>query len=99
MKSHAFEYVWGGALSMTRNGAPVFGRLDKNLYAVSGCNASGILKMTALGTLMAEAVCGTESALLRDTERFSRPAWIPPEPLRGIGVAYSVARMKRAMLR
>src|SRR3546814_16356560 len=34
MKSHAFEYVWGGALSMTRNGAPVFGRLDKNLYAV-----------------------------------------------------------------
>jgi glycine/D-amino acid oxidase-like deaminating enzyme len=97
MKSHAFEYTWGGALSMTRNGDPIFGKMAKNVYALSACNASGILKMTALGKLLAEAIKGVDSALLKDTERFSKPNWIPPEPLRSLGVSFSLSRMKKAM--
>lgn len=97
MKTHAFEHVWGGALSMTLNGAPLFGKMGTNIYALSACNASGILKMTALGRLLAEAIAGIDSPLLRDTERFARPSWIPPEPLRSVGVHYSLARMKKAM--
>lgn len=97
MKRHAFEYTWGGALSMTRNGDPIFGRMAGNIYALSACNASGILKMTALGKLLAEAIKGVDSTLLKDTERFSRPNWIPPEPLRSIGVSLNLSRMKKAM--
>ncbi|CAM5303561.1 glycine/D-amino acid oxidase-like deaminating enzyme [Aquamicrobium terrae] len=97
LKSHAFEYVWGGALSMTRNGAPIFGRMARNIYALSGCNASGILKMTALGKLLAEEIADADSPLLTDTRRFARPQWIPPEPLRSLAVSYNVARMKKAM--
>lgn len=97
MKSHCFEYVWGGALSMTRNGAPIFKRMDTNIYALSACNASGILKMTALGKLMAESIAGHQSKLLKNTEQFSNPTWIPPEPLRGLAVSYSFSRMKKAM--
>ncbi|MGB6008111.1 NAD(P)/FAD-dependent oxidoreductase [Castellaniella sp.] len=97
MKTHLFDHVWGGALSMTRNGAPLFGKVAPNVYALSACNASGILKMSALGTLLAEAIAGIDSPLLRDTEQFSNPQWIPPEPLRSLAVHCSLARMKRAM--
>jgi glycine/D-amino acid oxidase-like deaminating enzyme len=97
MKAHRFESVWGGALSMTRNGAPIFGPVAPGVYALSACNASGIVKMSALGKLLAEAIAGQDSPLLRDTRHFARPSWMPPEPLRSMGVYFSLARMKRAM--
>ncbi len=97
MQVHEFEHVWGGALSMSRNGMPIFGKLDKNVYGLSACNASGILKMTALGGLLAEDIAGMDSPLLRETKQFARPQWMPPEPIRRIAVHMQMARMKRAM--
>ncbi|MEO6985863.1 MAG: FAD-binding oxidoreductase, partial [Paralcaligenes sp.] len=97
MRSHQFEYTWGGALSMTRNGVPIFGRMSENVYALSACNASGILKMTALGKLLAEEIAGISGRLLSDTLQFSKPLWIPPEPIRSLAVNYNFAKLKRKM--
>ena len=48
------EHVWGGVTALTLNGSPYVGCLEPGLYASAGCNGSGIVKGTALGTYMAE---------------------------------------------
>ncbi|WP_315928145.1 FAD-binding oxidoreductase [Mesorhizobium sp. SP-1A] len=92
MPSHELEYVWGGAVSITRNGAPFFGEVGPGLYGVSGCNGSGIIKMSLLGKLLAEHIAGQDSTLLRGCLEWAKPSWIPPEPLRRIGVAMSMRK-------
>ncbi len=82
---------------MTRNGVPIFGKMSDNVYALSACNASGILKMTALGKLLAEKIAGISSPLLIDTERYSKPLWIPPEPIRSLAVNYNFSKLKKKM--
>ncbi|WP_322057896.1 FAD-binding oxidoreductase [Paraburkholderia sp. J63] len=94
---NAFEYVWGGAVSMTRNDAPVLDRPAAGLYTLSGCNASGILKMTALGELLADIVSGADSPLLAETLRFADPGFIPPEPIRRIAVHLNLKRFAREL--
>ncbi|MGS1096785.1 NAD(P)/FAD-dependent oxidoreductase (plasmid) [Aquamicrobium terrae] len=95
MRSHELEYVWAGAVSITRNGAPFFGAVGTDLYGVSGCNGSGIIKMSLLGKLLAEHIAGQDSALLRGCLEWARPSWIPPEPLRRIGVALATRKHVR----
>ncbi len=92
-----FRHIWGGAVSLTRNGEAIMGRLDHNLYGVSGCNASGILKMTALGYLLADLASGKDSALLQETQRHCRPSLIPPEPIRTIAVNLNLRRLKKQL--
>ncbi len=94
----AFEHAWGGAVSLTRNDAPILRQLADGLYAVSGCNASGILKMTALGHLLAELACGTHSSLLGETLVFSRPSFIPPDPIRRLAVGMQMQRFQRELI-
>lgn len=95
MPANLFEHVWGGAVSLTRNGDPLLRRVGKQLYAVSGCNASGILKMTALGKLLVDSMAGAASPLLEQTIRYSRPTFIPPDPIRRIAVSMSIGKIKR----
>ena len=104
LPGNMFEHVWGGAVSLTRNGDPylrqaTLRQATGGVHAVSGCNASGILKMSAMGKLLAESAAGVESALLGQTRAFSRPGFIPPDPLRRIAVHLSINRIARAMKR
>lgn len=91
------ETSWGGAVSLTRNGAPFLRKLSNNAVAVSGCNGSGLLKMTALGALAAHWLLGHDTALLQETLRFSRPSYIPPEPFRAWGVAQNIRKLRREL--
>lgn len=91
------EHVWAGAVSLTRNGDPIFERYGEKLYGVSGCNASGILKMTALGTLLADAMLGVPSGLLESTRRHSHPSFIPPDPIRRMAVNLNIRKLKREL--
>jgi glycine/D-amino acid oxidase-like deaminating enzyme len=86
MASHGFEYVWGGVTAITRNGGLYFGQVRPGLYASAGCNGSGVVRGTIHGKLMAEMACGSQSALLSDRLALEGPNWIPPEPMRRIGV-------------
>ena len=92
-----FEHIWGGAVSLTRGGAPFFQQLGKGLFAVSGCNASGILKMTALGALLADQVVNQSGGLLAETQRLSKPRFIPPDPIRRLAVNLQIHQFKREL--
>ncbi|UHL62996.1 FAD-binding oxidoreductase [Paralcaligenes sp. KSB-10] len=97
MPADLFEYVWGGAVSLTRNGDPVYERFGEKIHGVSGCNASGILKMTMLGTLLVDGVFGLDSELLDQTRRFSHPNFIPPDPIRRMAVNMSIRKIRQQM--
>lgn len=90
MKSHQFEYVWGGTTALTRNGATFFGELRPGLFASLGCNGAGVLKGTTYGKLLGEMAMGAQSSCLSDALSLEGPSWLPPEPFRRIGVVSTI---------
>jgi len=68
-----FEYSWGGALSLSRNGAPVFGELRPNVYGTVVHNGVGIARGTISGKLLADMIMGQDSELLRQMQTKDRP--------------------------
>lgn len=68
-----FEYSWGGALSLSRNGEPVFGELRPNVYGTVVHNGVGIARGTISGKLLAEMIMGQDSELLRQMQQKGRP--------------------------
>lgn len=93
MRSYDFEHVWGGITAITSNGENYFGELRPGLYASLGCQGAGVCRAMVHGKLLAEFACGSQSPLLTDRLKLTGPAWIPPEPFRGIG---AIARMTYA---
>ncbi|MEM9566523.1 MAG: FAD-binding oxidoreductase [Actinomycetota bacterium] len=59
-----FEHSWGGALSLSRNGEPVFGQLADGVLATSVHNGVGIARGTISGKLLAELILDEDSELL-----------------------------------
>ena len=53
------DYAWGGHVAITRNRAPHFGRLEKNIYFAQGFSGHGVALTGLAGKLMADAVAGT----------------------------------------
>ena len=90
LKSHRFEYVWGGTTALTRNGATYFGELRPGLFASLGCNGAGVLKGSTYGKLLGEMAMGAQSSCLSDALTLEGPSWLPPEPFRRIGVVSSI---------
>lgn len=90
MKSHKFEYVWGGTTALTRNGATFFGELRPGLFASLGCNGAGVLKGSTYGKLLGEMAMGAQSPYLSDALSLEGPSWLPPEPFRRIGVVSAI---------
>ena len=68
-----FEYSWGGALSLSRNGEPVFGLLRHGVYGSVVHNGVGIARGTISGKLLAELIMGEDSELLRQMQAKGRP--------------------------
>ncbi|MFC7091630.1 NAD(P)/FAD-dependent oxidoreductase [Halomonas salifodinae] len=81
------EYSWGGVMCMSRNHAPYFGELGKNVFGVGGHNGIGVTKGTITGKLIADHLANKDSDLLRYMLSQPRPAKNPPRPLLDIGVA------------
>lgn len=88
--THAFEHVWGGVTALTRNGAAFLGRLGPGLFAAAGCNGSGILKGSMNGRLLAEMACGHASRDVEAAQAWGGPNWLPPEPVRRLGVQAAI---------
>lgn len=89
-----FEFTWGGALSLTRNGAPVFGELRQGVWGTVVHNGVGIAKGTISGKLLAEKMCGHESANIALMDAKGRPSRNYPEPFNSWGVRLN-ARWRR----
>ena len=91
LAAHDFEYVWSGSTALTGNGASFVGEVRPGLYAAVGCNGAGVIKGTIHGRLLAERIAGQRSAMLDDLEALEKPNWLPPDPLRRIGVLTAIA--------
>jgi glycine/D-amino acid oxidase-like deaminating enzyme len=94
MKSHAFEYVWGGVTALTRNGALYFGEVKKGIFVSLGCNGAGVLKGSMFGKLLGEMASGHESPELKDALSLDQPTWLPPDPIRRIAVVSAIRFQK-----
>jgi len=89
-----FEFTWGGALSLTRNGAPVFGELGPGLWGTAVHNGVGIAKGTISGKLLAEKMSGHTSDGIALLDAKGRPSRNFPEPFNSWGVRLN-ARWRR----
>lgn len=89
------EYTWGGIVGVSLNEAQFFGQIEDGIWAAAGYNGVGVAIATASGSLLADLIVGADSTLLSDMRALPAPAWIPPEPLLGIGVRFETARRQR----
>lgn len=78
-------YTWTGHLSASRSGQPYFAKVEEGVYAVAGCNGSGVARGTLWGRLLAELASHASSPLLATVMRRAQPGWLPPKPLLDIG--------------
>lgn len=79
------QYTWTGHLSATRSGQAYFDRVEEGVFAVAGCNGSGVARGTLWGRLLAELASGVDSPLLQSVMQRAEPGWLPPRPFFDIG--------------
>ncbi|MBV2142018.1 FAD-binding oxidoreductase [Falsochrobactrum sp. TDYN1] len=80
------QYTWTGYICLSRNSAPGFGRIAKNVYTSLCQNGVGITKGTIGGMLAADMACGVDNPLIADMLKLGSPTQLPPRPLLDIGV-------------
>ncbi|POA43427.1 FAD-dependent oxidoreductase [Pseudomonas sp. MPR-ANC1] len=79
------QYTWTGHLSASRSGQAFFDRVEEGVFAVAGCNGSGVARGTLWGRLLAELASGVDSPLLQSVMQRAEPGWLPPRPFFDIG--------------
>lgn len=79
------QYTWTGHLSASRSGQAFFDRVEEGVFAVAGCNGSGVARGTLWGRLLAELASGADSPLLQAVMQRAEPGWLPPRPFFDIG--------------
>ncbi len=67
----AIDYAWGGALAITMNRMPHFGRLGSNIYFAHGYSGQGVAMAHLAGKFVADAIRG-------QSEQFDVLSRIPP---------------------
>ena len=72
--------TWGGILGFTRNCGIVCGEMALGLHAVMTTDAAPLTRGAAAAKLLAERICGHDSALLQDLNRLPKAALLPPDP-------------------
>jgi glycine/D-amino acid oxidase-like deaminating enzyme len=80
------EFTWGGVMGVTLNQGHFFGRLGDDLFASAGYNGTGVALGSGCGLALADLALGQESSLVSEALALPPAAWIPPDPLLGIGV-------------
>ena len=85
MTEQDIRFTWTGHLSASRSGQPFFAKVEEGVFAVAGCNGSGVARGTLWGRLLAELASGASSPMLASVMQRARPGWLPPKPLLDIG--------------
>lgn len=88
--------TWSGTISVTRNGAPVWGELKKGIYTAGGCNGAGVSKQTIAGTLLADYALGIDHPLIGAMQQLGKANYLPPSPV--LDIAIGVSLMKERYL-
>lgn len=82
----ALEHTWSGLISVTRNGAPIWGQVRPGVYAALGCNGAGVSKQTIAGHALADLAYGIDSPWVADMQALGQANYIPPRPFLDLGV-------------
>ena len=80
------EHRWSGQLCLSRNSVPVFGEIEKGLYAACCQNGLGATQGTLSGMLIVDHAGGENHAMVRDRLHCAPPEKLFPEPLMSLGV-------------
>jgi glycine/D-amino acid oxidase-like deaminating enzyme len=89
-----FEYSWGGALSLSRNGAGVCSKIGDGLWSTMAYQGVGMAKGTISGKFLAEHMMGEDDALMDLVLGGPKPSRNFPDPFNRWGVAIN-ARWRR----
>ncbi len=84
--------TWSGTISVTRNGAPVWGALKKGIYTAGGCNGAGVSKQTIAGTLLADYALGQDHPLIGAMLELGKANYLPPSPVLDAAIAISLMK-------
>ncbi|MEM7293934.1 MAG: FAD-binding oxidoreductase, partial [Pseudomonadota bacterium] len=90
-----FEWTWGGSLCLSDNGNPIFGNLQKNVFASLCHNGVGVARGTICGKLIAEHVVGEDNELLQIMLEAGRPNRTLPKWVLRIGAPINLANRRR----
>ncbi|QKC86911.1 FAD-binding oxidoreductase [Mesorhizobium sp. NZP2077] len=85
------QYRWAGAMALTRNSVPLFGQVEKGIFAACACNGIGGTKSTSAGIATAELLLGHQSALGKVFSAFDEPQALPPRPFTAVGARVNLA--------
>lgn len=88
----ALTRTWSGTISVTRNGAPVWGELKKGIYTAGGCNGAGVAKQTIAGTLLADYVLGHDHPMIGAMQELGKANYLPPSPVLDAAIALSLMK-------
>jgi glycine/D-amino acid oxidase-like deaminating enzyme len=89
-----FEYTWGGALSLSRNGAGVCGQVAPGVHATMVYQGTGMAKGAISGRYLAELMMGEDPPLRSVLTGGSTPSRNFPDPFNRWGVRLN-ARWRR----
>lgn len=84
--------TWSGTISVTRNGAPVWGKINRFVYTAGGCNGAGVSKQTVAGTLLADYALGQDNPLINEVLMLGRANYLPPSPILDAAIAVSLMK-------
>ena len=82
-------------MGLSLNSVQFCGGVAPGVFASAGYNGVGIALGTVWGELLADRASGSESPLLLDVRALPGPAWVPPDPLLGIGARWTLRRRQR----
>ncbi len=86
LKDVALEHTWAGFVCLSRNAAPGFGQVKRNVWSAVCQNAVGVTKGTIGGILAADMATGRDNPLIADMLSLGAPDALPPRPFLDIGV-------------
>jgi glycine/D-amino acid oxidase-like deaminating enzyme len=89
-----FEFTWGGALSLSRNGSGVCGEVAPGVWATMVYQGTGMAKGAISGKYLAELMTGQDNDLRSDLTGGTSPSRNFPDPFNRWGVRFN-ARWRR----
>lgn len=85
LKDVEMEYRWGGRLCLSWYSDPVFGEIEKGIFAACCQNGLGASLGTLAGVLSADYATNRDNPYTADYLAAPTPPRLPPEPLAQIG--------------
>jgi glycine/D-amino acid oxidase-like deaminating enzyme len=90
-----FDYVWHGYVAGTADKLPHVYELAPGVLTWTGCNGRGVALATILGRELAKASSGTAARDIAAPVE-TRMRTIPGHAFRAAGIAWNVAKLRRA---